>query len=50
MRKALIFIALAAALLASIWGETCASQPGGCIVTPQSDEGLGMDPDGKPGS
>lgn len=42
-------------LLASIWGESspeggCASQPGGCTVTPQTDEGLGMDPNGKPGS
>jgi hypothetical protein len=42
-------------LFASIWGESspeggCASQPGGCTVTPQTDEGAGMDPDGKPGS
>ncbi len=59
MRKTLIFVALVAALaagrpvwslLASIWGDSCASQPGRCIVTPQTDEGLGMDPDGKPRS
>lgn len=64
MRKAFIVVALAAALaagrptwslLASIWGESspeggCASQPDGCLVTPQVDEGLGMDPNGKPGS
>ncbi|MFL6200108.1 MAG: hypothetical protein ACJ76J_13090 [Thermoanaerobaculia bacterium] len=42
-------------LLTSIWGESsaeggCASQPGGCVVTPQTDEGFGMDPNGKPGS
>jgi hypothetical protein len=63
MRKTFILVALAAALagrptlvdhawslLASIWGESCASQPSGCTVTPQTDEGLGMDPNGKPGS
>ncbi|MEA2558508.1 MAG: hypothetical protein QOH06_12 [Acidobacteriota bacterium] len=65
MRRTIIFVALAAALaaagrptlvdhawflFASMWGESCASQPGGCIVTPQTDEGLGMDPNGKPGS
>lgn len=62
MRKALIALALAAALaggfwplLASIWEESsleeeCARQPGGCAVTPQTDSGFGMDPDGKPGS
>jgi hypothetical protein len=65
MRKALIVVAFTAALaagrptlldqawslLTSIWGEGgCASQPGGCVVTPQTDEGFGMDPDGKPGS
>ena len=56
MRTALIVAVLAAwSLLASVWGESspeggCASQPGGCVVTPQTDEGFGMDPDGKPGS
>ena len=60
MRKTIIFVALAAALAAgrptlvdlftSIWGESCASQPGGCSFTPQTDAGLGMDPNGKPGS
>lgn len=61
MRRTIIFVALVAALAAtgrptlvdlftSMWGESCASQPGGCIVTPQTDAGLGMDPDGKPGS
>jgi len=64
MRRTIIFVALAAALaagrptlvehawslFASIWGESCASQPGGCLITPQTDAGLGMDPDGKPGS
>ena len=65
MRKALIVVALAGALaggrptllgqawslLTSIWDEGgCASQPGGCVLTPQTDAGLGMDPDGKPGS
>ena len=63
MRKAFIVVALAAALaagrptwplLASIWEglswpNGCESQPGGCGVTTQSDEGLGMDPNGKPG-
>lgn len=59
MRKPLIALALAAALagqptlldqvwgfLTSIWGAS----DGGTIVTPQTDAGLGMDPDGKPGS
>jgi hypothetical protein len=59
MRKTFIFVALVAALAAgrpvwslldSIWGDSCASRPAGCIVTPQTDAGLGMDPDGKPGS
>lgn len=60
MRKALLVAALAAALaagrplwplLASLWEEPgCEARPGGCTVTPQNDEGFGMDPDGKPGS
>jgi hypothetical protein len=56
MRTALIVAVLAAwSLLASVWGESsleggCAGQPGGCVVTPQTDAGFGMDPDGKPGS
>ena len=60
MRKALLVLALAAALaagrplwplLASLWEESsCETRPGGCTVTPQTDSGFGMDPNGKPGS